>query len=72
YARLVDPRHAAQPASQVAAHFGFRDMARFRKSFIARFGLAPDEASDSGRRGCPPATDGDNALSSHFSAHSRP
>jgi AraC-like DNA-binding protein len=72
YARLVDPRHAAQPASQIAAHFGFRDMARFRESFIARFGLAPDEASDSGRRGCPPATDGDNALSSHFSAHSRP
>ncbi|MFY0476359.1 AraC-like ligand-binding domain-containing protein [Achromobacter marplatensis] len=68
YARIVDPRHAWHPVGQVAAHFGFRDMARFRKAFIARFGVAPDEASEKCRLTAP-STGGDNVLSSHFSAH---
>lgn len=69
YSRIVDPRHARQPVGQVAAHFGFRDMARFRKAFIARFGLAPDEACEKCRLAAAPA-DSNNVLSSHFSAHS--
>lgn len=70
YARIVDPRSATRPASQVAADFGFRDAGRFRKAFIARFGVAPDEASEWGRSTSSPAGNG-NVLSSHFAAHSR-
>ncbi|MDR6599300.1 AraC-like DNA-binding protein [Achromobacter deleyi] len=69
YARIVDPRHARHPVGQTAAHFGFRDPARFRKAFIARFGVAPDEAREQCRLALP-AGDSRNLLASHFSAHS--
>ncbi|MOA52269.1 DNA-binding transcriptional activator FeaR [compost metagenome] len=69
YARIVDPRLAKHPVSQVAAHFGFQDMTRFRKAFIARFGVAPDEARERCRNTASPI-DSNNVLSSHFSAHS--
>ncbi|MGE8637487.1 MAG: helix-turn-helix domain-containing protein [Achromobacter sp.] len=68
YARLVDPRLATHPVSQVAAHFGFLNMARFRRAFIARFGVAPDEAKAQCRHAASPI-DSNNVLSSHFSAY---
>ncbi|WP_454674972.1 AraC-like ligand-binding domain-containing protein [Achromobacter pestifer] len=68
YARIVDPRHARHATSQIAAHFGFRDMTRFRTAFIARFGMAPGEASEQCRHASAPV-DSNNVLSSHFSAH---
>lgn len=68
YARIVDPRHAQHATSQIAAHFGFRDMTRFRRAFIARFGVAPGEASEQCCHALAPV-DSTNVLSSHFSAH---
>lgn len=68
YARIVDSRGSTRPVKQVAADFGFRDMGRFRKVFISRFGVAPDEASEWGRNASSPV-DSNNLLSSHFSAH---
>lgn len=69
YARIVDPRLAKHSVSQVAAYFGFQDMTRFRKAFIARFGVAPDEARERCRHAASPI-DSNNVLSTHFSAHS--
>ncbi len=69
YARIIDPRNSTRPVSQIAADFGFRDMRRFRKAFIARFGVAPDDASAWGRHAASPI-DSNNVLSSHFSTHS--
>lgn len=69
YARIADPRSATRPGSQALAEFGFRDAGRFRKAFIARFGVAPDEASERGRSTSLPAGSS-NFLSSHFAAHS--
>ncbi|WP_313378393.1 AraC-like ligand-binding domain-containing protein [Achromobacter insolitus] len=69
YSLIVDPRLAGHPMRQIAAHFSFRDMPRFRKLFIARFGVTPDEARERCRHAAPPINR-DNVLSSHFSAHS--
>jgi len=70
YARLVDPRSATRPVSQAAVDCGFRNAGRFRQAFMARFGVAPDEAGEWGRSASPPA-DRSSFLSSHFAAHSR-
>lgn len=69
YAFLVDPRRPARPVSQIAADFGFRTTARFRHAFIARFGVAPEDASGGSRNAASPV-DSDNILSTHFAAHS--
>lgn len=69
YARLADPRRSTQPASLIAAEYGFRDMGRFRKAFMARFGMAPEDAAEWGRKAALPTASND-FLSSHFAAHS--
>lgn len=69
YAFLVDPRRPARPMSQIAADFGFRNIGRFRQAFLARFGLAPEDASGQGPHAASPL-DSDNFLSTHFAAHS--
>lgn len=69
YASLLDPRRSMRPVSQVAADCGFRDVGRFRKAFMSRFGVASDEASKWGRSASLP-TDGHNFLSRHFAVHS--
>jgi len=68
YARLVDPRSAPRAVSQVAADFGIRDVQRFRKAFVARFGVAPEDASEWARNVSPPV-DSNDVLSRHFAAH---
>ncbi len=71
YARIMDPRNSTRAVSQVAADVGFRDMRRFRKAFMARFGVAPDDASEWGRgHNVSPPIDSNNSLSSHFAARS--
>lgn len=70
YARIVDPRNATRPVARIAADFGFQDMGRFRKTFVARFGVSPDEAGEWGRSAQSPAGSG-NALSAHFAAHAQ-
>lgn len=68
YALLTDPRSSTRPVNQVAVDVGFRDMGRFRKAFITRFGVSPDDARQGGRNSASPI-DSSNALSSHFAAH---
>jgi AraC-like DNA-binding protein len=55
--------------SQIAADFGFRNTGRFRQAFLARFGLAPEDASGQGPHAAS-LLDSDNFLSTHFAAHS--
>lgn len=68
YARMVDPRSLAHPVTRIAADVGFRNVAVFRKAFMARFGVAPDEASEWGRHAASPSVNA-NGLSDHFAAH---
>lgn len=68
YAALVDPRNAAQPPVRIAADLGFSDTGKFRKAFIARFGMTPDEARD--LESWPASiTGGAPQLSHHFAAY---
>lgn len=70
YARLLDPRSTRRPMSRIANDFGFSDMGRFRKAFVARFGLQPDEARESGHHPSA-ASDDSNFLSRHFALHQK-
>lgn len=69
YARLVDARNSMRPVNQAAADAGFRDMRRFRKAFLLRFGVTPEDAREWGSAVLPPVG-GNDVLSRHFAAHS--
>lgn len=68
YRALIDPRKAARSAAGIAGDFGFSNLAKFQKAFVARFGITPDEARQQGRS-VASATDDDAVLSNHFAAY---
>jgi len=69
YARIVDARNSTRPVNQAAADVGFRDLRRFRKAFMLRFGVTPEDAREWSSVVLPTAG-GNDVLSRHFAAHS--
>lgn len=68
FASLVDPRNVTRPAARIAVDSGFTDTGKFRKAFVARFGMTPEDAREPGRHATA-TPDGAPPLSNHFAAY---
>ncbi|VVD81106.1 Transcriptional activator FeaR [Pandoraea iniqua] len=67
YRALLDPSRAARPTAGIATDFGFSDGGKFRKAFVASFGVTPDDVREQGQYMTLPAA-GAGHLSTHFAA----
>jgi len=67
YRALIDPSRGMSTTARIATDFGFSDVAKFRKAFVASFGVTPDDARVQGRAAALPI-DGAGPLSTHFAA----
>ncbi len=68
FTALADPRKATRPVARIAADCGFPDTGKFRKAFVARFGMTPQDARERGSHAAA-APDDAAPLSRHFAAY---
>lgn len=71
FTSLADPRNVTRPSARIAIESGFPDTGKFRRAFVARFGMMPEEARVQGSLAAA-APDGSPPLSNHFAAYGAP